>query len=161
MKALLLTNLRDGKGLKVIARSRGIVGEPIEAMNLRPAPATPHHLWRMIDMTERNPTTCSVEGCEKLDYCRSFCSKHYLRWRLNGSTDDPRPTLEQRFWSKVDRRSASECWLWTAGTNGRPGYGLILVSGRKQDLAHRVSYRFSGREIPPGFHVDHLCRVRL
>lgn len=59
-----------------------------------------------------------------------------------------------KFWDRVDR--SGECWVWTgSATSG--GYGNLRRAG-KSDYAHRVSYRLSGREIPKGFHVDHLCR---
>ncbi|WP_333742689.1 HNH endonuclease signature motif containing protein [Streptomyces ardesiacus] len=37
-------------------------------------------------MTKR---TCSVPGCERIHYGRGWCSLHYARWRIHGSTDKP------------------------------------------------------------------------
>lgn len=37
-------------------------------------------------MTKR---TCSVPGCERIHYGRGWCSLHYARWRVHGSTDMP------------------------------------------------------------------------
>ena len=66
--------------------------------------------------------------------------------------------LLTRFWSKVDVRSAGECWPWTACTIGS-GYGLIKLSGKTQ-LAHRVAR--STVELPqPGQLARHLCDNRL
>lgn len=36
-------------------------------------------------------STCSIEGCGKPHLARSWCSMHYRRWRVTGSTDDPAP----------------------------------------------------------------------
>lgn len=33
--------------------------------------------------------TCSVEGCEKKLYARTWCHMHYERWRVYGSLDKP------------------------------------------------------------------------
>ena len=58
---------------------------------------------------------------------------------------------EQRFWQKVDRRGADECWLWT-GTRVR-GYGRFRSIG-----AHRVSLELAlGRSVGEGLDVLHRC----
>lgn len=36
-------------------------------------------------------STCSIEGCGKPHLARSWCSMHYRRWRVTGSTADPIP----------------------------------------------------------------------
>lgn len=67
-------------------------------------------------------------------------------------------SLEQRFWSKVDRRGANECWTWTAATNEH-GYGVMRPSGRRTGptvKAHRVSALLAGMQID-GFAVLHSC----
>lgn len=46
--------------------------------------------------------------------------------------------LEARFWDKVDRREAGECWPWV-GAKSSSGYGVILLNGKTLG-AHRVSY---------------------
>jgi len=40
------------------------------------------------------------------------------------------------------------------------GYGGIRFRG-KNTTAHRVSYEINVGPIPPGMHVDHICRNRL
>ena len=66
-------------------------------------------------------------------------------------------TFERRFWDKVDIRSDGECWLWTAAT--ADGYGVIGCGGRDAGTvrAHIASVILSGREIPGGKLVRHLC----
>lgn len=59
-----------------------------------------------------------------------------------------------RFWAKVDAGGPDDCWLWTA-SRYQNGYGQF-----NHGLAHRFSVELSGREIPVGFVVDHLCRNR-
>jgi hypothetical protein len=51
----------------------------------------------------------------------------------------------------------SGCILWLGCTN-KLGYGRIGVHG-SQKQAHRVSFLASGKTIPPGMMLDHLCRT--
>lgn len=64
-------------------------------------------------------------------------------------------SLEERFWSKVDKSGA--CWMWTATRNER-GYGKFWLEGRLQ-AAHRVSYEISIGPIREGKEIDHVCHV--
>ena len=67
------------------------------------------------------------------------------------------PPLEERFWSKVDRRSDDECWPWKAGVrNKSEGYGAFFMNGRNQP-ATRVALILSGKTVPPGAEVCHSC----
>ena len=68
----------------------------------------------------------------------------------------PSKTLEERFWSKVDK--SGDCWIWTAYK--RPdGYGQFGFEGT-QHKAHRVSWVLANGTIPEGLHVLHRCDVR-
>lgn len=66
-----------------------------------------------------------------------------------------RQPVAPRFFSRINKMS-NGCWEWT-GTKASTGYGLLSVNG-KNEGAHRVSVILSGREIPHGMHIDHLCR---
>lgn len=109
---------------------------------------------------------CSVPDCEKTAHTRGWCEMHYARMIRHGSTDNPRPTDEARFWSKVNkngpvpdyRPDLGPCWLWS-GAMMENGYGTIRYNGRNM-LTHRVAYELLVAPIPPGLTVDHLCRVR-
>jgi hypothetical protein len=59
--------------------------------------------------------------------------------------------LQARFIA-VDVRTG--CWVWR-GRREKEGYGRI-----GNEAAHRRMFTASGRLIPPGFHLDHLSRVR-
>lgn len=67
----------------------------------------------------------------------------------------PRPTrpLAERFWEKVNKTAT--CWEWTGSRHGK-GYGHFRVNDLIEK-AHRVAVLLSGREIPKGMTVDHLC----
>lgn len=49
------------------------------------------------------------------------------------------------------------CWLWM-GSLGRNNYGRFWLNGRHV-LAHKHSFLLTGRVIPEGYELDHLCRV--
>ena len=68
----------------------------------------------------------------------------------------PQERLEQ----KCIPEPNSGCWLWEASDNGEAGYGVMYYEGRLQ-AAHRVSYQIFKGDIPEGFQIDHLCKVRL
>lgn len=55
-------------------------------------------------------------------------------------------SLEERFWSKVDRRGEDECWEWKASKH-KSGHGIFGVGGRKGFMARatRVSMFLAGR----------------
>lgn len=69
-------------------------------------------------------------------------------------------TFKARFWGKVDIRAHGECWPWT-GARDR-GYGMIGLGGRNAGTmrAHRAAVLISGRSIPKGMLVRHICNVR-
>lgn len=73
--------------------------------------------------------------------------------------DEMSPTLEKRFWAKVEVRGPDECWPWT-GTKGGPS-GLQGVIGdwtrNKRWLAYRLSWRLHRGPIPQGLCVCHYC----
>lgn len=91
-------------------------------------------------------------------------------WWAAGKPDDPEPRVkrardesgvfvsslpEVRFWERV-REDDSGCWIWTAGLS--KGYGSFKVEVDRVVPAHRWAYEAMITEIPPGLHIDHLCR---
>lgn len=61
-----------------------------------------------------------------------------------------------RFWTKVKKRPGRGCWEWLAGLVQGSGYGKFRV-GAGHELAHRFSYKLSGRRIPQHHFVLHHC----
>lgn len=66
--------------------------------------------------------------------------------------------LTDRFWSKVTKDEATDCWLWTGALNSR-GYGCWGVQGVSH-LTHRLAYEALVGPIPDRLTLDHLCRVK-
>lgn len=66
---------------------------------------------------------------------------------------------QNRFWAKVDKGSDAECWEWTASRNSY-GYGqlaVVLPSGKRPRLAHRLSWELHVGPIPEGMCILHRC----
>jgi HNH endonuclease len=75
-----------------------------------------------------------------------------------------RPTvpIEKRFWMKVAGRELLDtetCWLWIGAQNGY-GYGVISY-GRRQVLAHRISWELHKGPIPEDSCILHKCDTPL
>lgn len=66
-------------------------------------------------------------------------------------------TEEERFWNKVNKTNS--CWLWTACCKEN-GYGQFHLKWRNPIGAHVFSFILSGKKIPDGYELDHLCRVK-
>lgn len=60
-----------------------------------------------------------------------------------------------RFWTAVDIKLPSQCWLWLGARND-DGYGLFYAYGGSY-LAHRVAYELVKRTISKGRVVRHRC----
>ena len=46
---------------------------------------------------------------------------------------------KERFWNRVDKRGADECWEWL-GARTSAGYGNVTLPGSGVVVAHRVSW---------------------
>lgn len=64
--------------------------------------------------------------------------------------------LKVRFWTKVEKRSANECWPWRGASKRKGGYGTISIHGNKVN-AHRLSYELSIGPIPSGEGYHGTC----
>jgi len=83
-----------------------------------------------------------------------FCSRKCGRRAQPGG---PRVPVDQRFWSKVDRKGPDECWPWSACVD-TGGYGLFQVNDRAAK-AHRYAWEITNGPIPEGegFHGTCVC----
>lgn len=70
----------------------------------------------------------------------------------------PRKPADQRFWAKVNRGPAGQCWPWTAGTSN--GYGCFRVDDNTLTSAHAYAKQLAtGRPSPPGLVALHTCKT--
>ena len=67
--------------------------------------------------------------------------------------DDAAFKIEERFWSKVEKRGSDDCWEWKAYKNPK-GYGEFRLG--RNEKAHRVSF-FLARGYWPEKHICHSC----
>lgn len=65
-------------------------------------------------------------------------------------------SVEERFWSKVDR--SGDCWIWMASIDSR-GYGHFWFNGRLA-RAHRVAWILTNGPFPEGKQSNHRCHNR-
>jgi hypothetical protein len=100
---------------------------------------------------------CSIPGCEKPSAGRGWCNMHWTRWRKHGDPTYAPPTVEERFWARVDK--TEDCWLWTGALFQKSNYGMVSID-RVPYPAHRFAYELVVGPIPVGMQLDHLCRVR-
>ncbi len=63
----------------------------------------------------------------------------------------------ERFFKKIEK--TDYCWIWTAASRGKTGYGAFKLNGKVID-SHRVSYTIHKGEIPKGMYVCHTCDNR-
>lgn len=70
-------------------------------------------------------------------------------------------TIEQRFWSKVQKGDG--CWTWTGAVNPRTGYGALNLGRRGLGIvpSHRASYQINKGPVPDGLVVMHLCNNKV
>ena len=106
---------------------------------------------------------CNINGCSKKVKVRGMCTMHAAREDRNGSPyivksihgDDV-----TRFWSKVNRAGADECWMWTGNVH-TVGYGKFSAKG-KTVYAHRYAvYLTQGIVLTSDQFVMHSCDVQL
>jgi hypothetical protein len=64
--------------------------------------------------------------------------------------------IAERFWAKVARAGADECWRWTDAENAR-GYGRFKIVSHCSATAHRVAWALANRSDPGAFLVRHKC----
>lgn len=107
---------------------------------------------------------CSVEDCDQVAHARTYCGKHYQRWRLTGRLTVKRILGDDkaRLLSWVDADVDAPCWRWK-GQISNGGYGLMSLTRKghqRMMSAHRVSYMLLVGPIPDGLTLDHLCRNR-
>ena len=87
----------------------------------------------------------------------AICKRCSVRDRVGRPQPHKRRTMEDKFWSKVLKRGADECWHWTGAKSGA-GYGVVRSP---RTFAHRVSYELNVGPIPVGLVIDHLCMNKL
>jgi hypothetical protein len=91
-----------------------------------------------------------VEDWSESEICRA-CGKTLKAMR---GIDE---AFRKHYWSRVDRRSETECWYWIC-RNLKPGsgYGQVEVNGKRYGM-HCMSWMLTCGPIPKGKKVCHTC----
>lgn len=66
---------------------------------------------------------------------------------------------QQDFYTFLSFPEWTDCWLWARRSTTAAGYGQ-LWSGETNQYAHRLSWSFSGGQVPVGYELDHRCKIR-
>lgn len=116
--------------------------------------------WQEWRDTQAQP--CYAAECDAPARSQGLCNKHWQRKYHTGTLRArTRPTVDERFESKIDKSSG--CWLWT-GALFDTGYGAFNIGSRRGRSvirsAHRYAYEREHGKQPSEMHIDHLCRVR-
>ncbi len=101
--------------------------------------------------------TCPDKPSGVSSWCKE-CTRRRTRQAkaAKAAVRPPRPSDEQRFWSKVNRGGGSDqCWEWSEAKNRR-GYGKFWRNGSTLGT-HRVAWELSNGSIPNGLFVCHHC----
>ena len=67
-------------------------------------------------------------------------------------------SLPCRFWAKVEKRGADDCWHWTGAIAGT-GYGSFGTRTRRWEASHRMAYKLVCGD-PGDLYVCHRCDNR-
>ena len=102
-------------------------------------------------------------------YTRSRCIKlslvFLLEWVMFRTLMITKTAPEIRFWRKVQKGTADQCWPWL-GNKSPKGYGRFCpfpkrhVKGKKKSkswLSHRLAWEYTNSSIPEGLECCHTC----
>lgn len=108
--------------------------------------------------------SCAIRDCTNPPRKLGLCDAHHKRLREGRPLETPLQrhvlgSLEDRIaaWS---HRSTDGCLLWDGDTSSK-GYARMTHEGRKQSV-HCLTYRlaYGDEALPPGWELDHFCRIR-
>ena len=103
---------------------------------------------------------CAVANCGRPYWGKTFCQRHYFRWRRHGDPlagrRSPGQGLDERLWPYVQCNLITHCWVWT-GKLDRNGYGWLTIDDHALGV-YRILYELLVGPIPAGLELDHLCR---
>lgn len=104
--------------------------------------------------------TCSISGCDRKVFARTWCTKHYRRWRKNGDPNLPLNKYPEKdeiklFLENVMKYVGNDCIIWPYSTGN--GYGQVSINGKRK-LAHRYICEVVNGHPPTKRHqAAHSC----
>lgn len=105
----------------------------------------------------REEKPCTHPGCDRLQWSRGYCSRHYTRLKKSGVLESVKgpTTARRRFEASYIENPDTGCWEWSRTLNDQ-GYGVLPLNNRLV-RAHRLSYLWHVGNIPPGAMILHDC----
>lgn len=105
---------------------------------------------------------CMNDTMRKLENClvckspirKDRNNKFYCSRRCMGIAQ--RRPINERFWSRVDKRGPNDCWEWMGGRY-HSGHGSTGADINGERRTHRLSWVFHNGPIPNGACVLHAC----
>lgn len=100
---------------------------------------------------------CSINGCGETLHAKSWCGRHYMRWKrhgdpLAGGTSYGTPAA----WIEEYRNfNSPACLLWPLGRAG--GYGYINIDGTKISVSRTMCEHRHGPPPTPKHESAHSC----
>lgn len=102
---------------------------------------------------------CSIPGCGNASYLRTWCNRHYKRWRRHGDPQGGGTAMGEplRFFNEaMAGAKPGDCMIWPYAENG-VGYGMLTIGGRFK-LAHRAACEHMNGPPPTTKHeAAHSC----
>jgi hypothetical protein len=107
---------------------------------------------------------CSVEGCNKPNHCKTYCNKHYMNWKRNGSPTFINPKCNRQpghEWTKERAYANTAKWK----RKNKKKYNAYL-SGVKEKV-RQATPKWLDRTIlsdfyqkcPDGYQIDHIIPI--
>lgn len=105
-------------------------------------------LFAVADLDDTATQSCPV--------CKATRPIAEFRRRCCKYCHNPKATLEERFWAKVRKGAAWDCWEWQAQRN-HDGYGIFKLAPKASpQRASRIAWTLSFGD-PGLLHVLHHC----
>ena len=93
---------------------------------------------------------------DRVRFCSERCTDRAMTRAVGTRAPKrARPSLQDRLMARLVHNATTGCIEWMGAVN-QGGYGLIGCEGSLV-VAHRVSWELSGKTVPLGLELDHLC----
>lgn len=104
---------------------------------------------------------CSVAECLNEAWARSWCRKHYERWRSHGNVETvikamPPVGAVGGYFAYAVSYNGDDCLIWAYSDNGA-GYGMMQRNGRRTLVHRAVCEEVNGPPPTSEHHAAHSC----
>lgn len=102
--------------------------------------------------------SCSVDGCDNPHYGKSYCVRHYKRWRKYGNPEAGgiRKGSAKEFLDETLILKTDECVMYPYHRN-KSGYGWVNISGQTMGAHVYIAKKYIGERPSKKHEVCHTC----